>query len=367
MLANMSYGELQPTSTSAANAVREVNYAYGKELGEVLTRLGISVLLSTYQANKLVVVSGVDAMIELSFHNFDRPMGMAVDPSLNRLAVATRDKIWIANNEIVIARQLSPPAGSCFLCRRAHVTGDVQAHQLGWADDGLWFVNTRFSCLCTLDDRNSFVPRWRPAFVSELAAEDRCHLNGLATENGRPRYATALAQTDVAEGWRPEKHEAGCLIDVESNEVVAQGFAMPHSPVAMGHHVLLLDSGRGSLVRVTARTGKVSVIGRFPGYTRGLAVHGHVAVVGLSKIRETATFGNLPISERQCDLKCGFAIVDLRTGTLLSRFEFKTGVDEIFDIAIVPHPGRTVVRGPHVEQDGHETIWLVDKDFTYDE
>jgi uncharacterized protein (TIGR03032 family) len=65
---------------------------------------------------------------------------------------------------------------------------------MAWAGDDLWVVNTRFSCLCTLDDRFSFVPRWRPPFVPALAAEDRCHLNGLAMADGRPRYAPSSAK-----------------------------------------------------------------------------------------------------------------------------------------------------------------------------
>ena len=122
--------------------------------------------------------------------------------------------------------------------------------------------------------------------------------------------------------------------------------------------MLLLDSGRGSLVRVV-QSGDTSLVGRFPGYTRGLAVYHDLAIVGLSKIRETSTFGNLPISERQSELKCGFAIVDLRTGGLVSQFEFKEGVEEIFDIAVVAHPGRTEIRGPHPHVDGHDAIWVV--------
>jgi hypothetical protein len=54
-------------------------------------------------------------------------------------------------------------------------------------------VNTAFSCLCTLDGRHSFVPRWRPPFITSLAAEDRCHLNGMAMADGAPKYVTALA------------------------------------------------------------------------------------------------------------------------------------------------------------------------------
>jgi uncharacterized protein (TIGR03032 family) len=189
-------------------------------------------------------------------------------------------------------------------------------------------------------------------------AEDRCHLNGLAIENHRPKYVTALAESNTAEGWRPVKNHAGCLIDIESNELVARGFAMPHSPVVHGGGIYLLNSGHGSLVRIDA-AGRVVELGRFPGYTRGLAIHRDLAVIGLSKIRETSTFGGLPISERANGLKCGIAIVNLSTGRLESQFEFKSGVDEIFDVEVIPRPGRVALRGPHATQDGHETIWVV--------
>ncbi len=352
------HGQLEPQSQSKSS--REVRYEHANNLAEVLGRAGISILISTYQAGKLVVLGTSDGQLELGFHNYDRPMGIAIDQHLNRLAVATRDTIWIANNEISVARQLPLPGsvGTCFLTRTAHVSGDIQAHQIAWTNQELWIVNTRFSCLCTLDEKHSFVPRWRPNFIDALVSEDRCHLNGLALEHQRPKYVTALAETNVADGWRPVKNHAGCLIDVESHEVIARGFTMPHSPVVDRGSVYLLNSGRGSLVRVDT-SGRIDEVGRFPGYTRGLAVHHDLAVVGLSKIRETSTFGGLPISERANDLKCGIAIVNLTTGRLESQFEFKSGVDEIFDVTVVPHPGRVALRGPHATQDGHETIWLL--------
>ena len=69
------------------------------------------------------------------------------------------------------------------------VTGEIQCHEIAWGstDNGepdLWIVNTLFSCLAGLDPRYSFVPRWRPPFVSALAPQDRCHLNGLAMRDG---------------------------------------------------------------------------------------------------------------------------------------------------------------------------------------
>src|SRR5437588_12620439 len=76
----------------------------------------------------------------------------------------------------------------------------------------LWFVNTRFSCLAVRSTLYSFVPTWRPPFVTALAPEDRCHLNGLGLRDGRPRYVTALGRTDTPAGWRDDKKSGGILM-----------------------------------------------------------------------------------------------------------------------------------------------------------
>ena len=200
-----SYGDLEPQSQTLSS--REVRFEHAKNLAATLSRAGMSILISTYQAGKIAVLGACDGVLDLSFHNYDRPMGIAVDADVTRLAVATRDAILLANNELTVARQMADAGsiGSCFLTRSAHFTGDIQSHQIGWAGGELWIVNTRFSCLCTLDQRNSFVPRWQPPFIDALVAEDRCHLNGLAIKNGRPKYVTALAESNTEEGWRPVK------------------------------------------------------------------------------------------------------------------------------------------------------------------
>ena len=296
----------------------------------------------------------------MSFHNFDRPMGVAIDARADRMAVAARNKVWFLRNARDVAGQMQPAGHeACFLTRSAQVTGEIQAHQMAWAGDELWIVNTLFSCLCTLHPDYSFVPRWQPPFISALAAEDRCHLNGLAMLDGKPKYVTAMAESDTAGGWRPDKAKTGCLIDVDSRATVASGFAMPHSPCVHMGHVWLLDSGRGALVHVDPADGKVDTVATFPGYTRGLAVMGRLAMVGLSKIRETSTFGGVPIAEHRERLKCGVAVVDLPTGSLVGQFEFISGVDEIFDVCLLPGSRRTAMRGPFAAEDGQQTIWRV--------
>jgi uncharacterized protein (TIGR03032 family) len=205
---------------------------------------------------------------------------------------------------------------------------------MAWAGDELWVVNTRFSCLCTLDPAYSFVPRWRPPFVSALAAEDRCHLNGLCLVDGRPRYVTALGETDTAGGWRADKPHGGVVMELPGGEVIARGLSMPHSPRWHDGRLWVLESGTGEL-HVVDRDGRRSAVAGLPGFARGLVMAGRHAFVGLSKIRPTSAMDGVPLAERRGELKCGVAAVDLVSGRVEGLLDFQTAVEEIFDVQLL--------------------------------
>src|SRR4051794_13830835 len=199
----------------------------------LLQRLGVSLAVTTYQANKMLVLREQAGGLSILVRSFERPMGLACDG--RRIALGTRDQVWSFRNAPDIAPQVEPVGAhdACFIPRASHVTGDIGVHEIAWGGDDandLWLVNTRFSCLCTLDADYSFVPRWRPPFITALAAEDRCHLNGLAIVDGQPRYVTALGQTNVRDGWRAHKPRGGVVMSVPDGRVVAEGLCMPHSP-----------------------------------------------------------------------------------------------------------------------------------------
>lgn len=301
----------------------------------LLEQLGASLLVTTYQAQQLLALRAEGGGLSMLVRTFDKPMGLAVDA--RRLALCTRDRIWFLRNAPDIAPQLEPRGkhDACYLPRACHVTGDIAGHELAWAGEELWIVNTRFSCLCTLNADYSFFPRWRPPFVTALAAEDRCHLNGLTMDNGQPRFVTALGATDTRDGWRPNKAQGGCLIDVPSGALVADNLSMPHSPRLHDGRLWLLESGKGQLLTLDPTTGRRDAIAELPGYTRGLAFAGPFAFIGLSKIRETSTFGGLPLAERRAELKCGVAVVDTRRGQVVASLEFQTAVEEIFDVQLL--------------------------------
>lgn len=354
----VSAKEVATPHAEASTPFREIRYEHSRNLPAVLSHLGLSLLVSTYQAGKLFVIGSHRGTLALSFHNFEQVMGLAV--KRDRVAVGARNQVWSLRGAPHIAPRLTPEGrfDACFLTRSAHFTGDIHGHELAWGEAGeLWLVNTLFSCLCTLDEEHSFVPRWRPPFVSALAPEDRCHLNGLAMTEGQPLYVTAHAETDTPDGWRANKVNSGAVIHVPSGATVTRGFAMPHSPRLHQGRLWLLDSGKGRLVTVAPESATMETVAEFPGYTRGLAFHDSFAFVGLSKIRETAVFGGMPIAERRASLQCGVAIVDLRTGRCVAHIEFQSGVEEIFAVQVLPGIRSPALSGPFPEVDGVPTIW----------
>ncbi len=310
-------------------------YLHSGDLPELLKALGASLLLTTYQAGKLVVVRAAQPRLSSLLLSLAQPMGIASDRG--RLAVGTKGQIWFWQNAPELAHQFEPTGAhdSCFVPRWSHVTGDIRVHELAWAGCDLWVVNTRFSCLCTLEINSSFVPRWLPPFVSRLAPDDRCHLNGLAVADGRPRYVTVLGQTDTPEGWREKKANGGAIVDVADGAIVARGLCMPHSPRVHAGRLWVLDSGRGRVLVVDPQTGQSDTVASLPGYTRGLAFCGPYAFVGLSRIRETAQFGGLPLAERHGELKCGIWVLDVASGQAAGFLEFEADIDEIFDVHVL--------------------------------
>jgi uncharacterized protein (TIGR03032 family) len=327
----------------ASPAAVEFHYQQTDNFAALLRQLNVSLLVTTYQANKLLVVRAVAGGLSTLVRHFDKPMGLAVDS--RRLALGTLNQVWFLRNAPDIAPQVEPAGlhDACYLPRSCHVTGDIAVHEMAWGGDELWVVNTRFSCLCTLDPDYSFVPRWRPPFVSALAAEDRCHLNGLAMgQPGTavtavvPKYVTALGETDTRDGWRPNKPHGGCLIDIPSGEMVARGLSMPHSPRWHDGRLWLLESGTGRFLLMDLANGQGQTVAELPGFARGLAFAGPYAFIGLSKVRATSAMDGVPLAERRDKLKCGVVVVDLRTGGVTAFLEFQTAVEEIFDVQVLP-------------------------------
>jgi uncharacterized protein (TIGR03032 family) len=302
---------------------------------ELLQRAASTLVITTYQSNRVVFARAAGGSLNTHFRAYDKPMGVAVAPG--RIALGTRLEVWDLRDMPDAAPKVEPRGthDACYLPRNRHVTGDIAVHDLAFAQGELWLVATSFSCLATLDAEHSFVPRWTPPFITELEPEDRCHLNGLAVVDDRVAYATALGTTDTIGGWRERKADGGVLIDVRSSQTVVDALSMPHSPRWHKGRLWLLESGRGSLCVVDLADGSVETVAELPGFTRGLAFAGDYALIGLSQIRESSTFGDLPVTRRLKERQCGVWIVDTKTGEIAGFLRFEDLVQEIFDVAVI--------------------------------
>ena len=306
----------------------------------LLEQLQSSLLVTTGQAGKLVLLRADPecGSVNTHFVDFAEPAGLAARPG--QIAIGTAHGIFELHNVPAVARKLEPAGrfDACYLPRGGHVTGQIAIAEMAYAEEELWFVNTRFSCLCVSDGEHSFVPRWRPPFVSRLTPEDRCHLSGLGLAGGRLRYVTALGETDTVAGWRKEKQHGGIVLDVESGEVIARGLACPHSPRWHAGRLWVLDSGRGSLGHVDLESGRYEPIVELPGFTRGLDFAGNLAFVGLSRLRASAVAAGIPVAKRHKpeESRCGVWVVDIGRGQIVAFLEFAGNIREVFAVALLP-------------------------------
>ena len=340
----------------ADSTLTAVDYEHSPSLTRLLGQLGASLVISTYQAGKVITVGVHRQKADIHFYHFEQAMGIARTPA--GLAVGSRRQVWTLAGMPDLGPKVGP-AGTydiAFLTRQSHYTGPVMGHEMAWGNGQLWFINTLFSCLCVLHPDYNFAPRWKPPFVSALAPEDRCHLNGLALEGEEPRYVTALGETDTAGGWRANKGSGGCLVDVRTGTVVLRGLCMPHSPRVHQGRVYFLDSGHGRLCVLDGS--RPTVVAGVTGYTRGMDLWGPYAFVGMSRIRETSVFGGLPIADDRDRLRCGVAVIDLRTGRLAAFLHFLAGVEEIFEVKVLPGYRCPILSGPLPDVDQTEPLWL---------
>ena len=337
-----------------------------------LASQNLSLVFTTYQAGKVFFI-GLRQNGELSVfeRTFERCMGLYAHNS--SLYMSSLYQLWRLENALEPG-QIADGYDAVYVPQVGYITGDLDIHDVVLVEPaqppklggdqqvepqvpslnngrlgGVVFVNTLFSCLATISETKSFVPFWKPPFISKLAAEDRCHLNGLAMRDGQPRYVTAVSQSDVADGWRDKRKDGGCVMDISSNQAIATGLSMPHSPRWYKDKLWLLNSGRGEFGYLDLERGVFEAVAFCPGYLRGLSFCGDFAVVGISKPRHNKTFSGLALDEqlqaKQAQARCGLLVIDLRSGDIVHSLRIEGVVEELYDVQVLPGVRRPMAIG----------------------
>ena len=336
------------TSETTATVAPTLEITTSRQMLSWLAEQKLSIALTTYQIGKLYFIGlKPDNGLSVFERSFNRCMGLC--STSNGLYMSSLYQVWRFEN-VLEAGQQQDGYDRLYVPQVGYTTGDLDIHDMAVDSDGrLVFVNTLFGCLATLSETHSFRPLWRPAFISKLAAEDRCHLNGLAMKDGQPAYVTAVSQSDVADGWREHRNGGGIVIDVTSNEIVCTGLSMPHSPRWHNGRLWLLNSGTGDFGYIDLESGRFEPLCFCPGYMRGLSFHGHFALVGLSKPRHNKTFSGLALDDnlksRNAEARCGVQIIDLRTGDAVHWLRMEGVVEELYDVVALPNVRRPMALG----------------------
>lgn len=328
-----------PGAEPAAGAPGATSLTVSRGFNAWLSAQKASIAFTSYQTGQLFLVGNhPNGTVSFNQQNFSRAMGVHWRPG--RLYLGGLFQLWRLENMLRPGEIGNKHFDAVLVPRNAQTTGDIDIHEVGVDRDGrVIFVNTRYSCLCTLDLTHSFKPIWKPAFISRLAPEDRCHLNGLAMADGEPRYVTAVSRSDVVGGWRQRRHEGGVLIDVRDDRIVTDQLSMPHSPRLVNGRLYALDSGRGRLIEIDPETGGKTDIAFLPGFLRGLAIHDGHALITVSKPRDGSFKGLLLDDEmktRDAEPWCGVMVVSLTTGDIVEWIRLEGHITELFDVTVMP-------------------------------
>ncbi len=338
-----------PDATPPAPAPGTSQISVSRGLSAWLAAHRTSLAFSSYQTGQLFLVGRhPNGTISFNQQNFNRAMGLSW--SNGRLYLGSLCQVWRLENMLRPGERGNGAFDVVLVPRNAQTTGDIDIHELGVDGDGrVIFVNTKYSCLCTPDLTHSFKPIWKPPFISKLAPEDRCHLNGMAIADGRPAYVTAVSRSDVLTGWRERRHEGGVIIEVATGRIVTDQLSMPHSPRLVDGRLYALDSGRGQIIEVDPKSGEKRDIAFCPGFLRGMSIHDGHAIVTVSKPRD-GTFKHLSLdgelAKRDAEPWCGLLIVNLATGDLVEWIRLEGHITELFDVTAMPGVDCPMAVGP---------------------
>jgi hypothetical protein len=185
----------KPTADEpAVDIAMQVEKSCSRGLAAWLASSNLSLAISSYQTGRVYLV-GSDKLGRVSFFErlFERAMGIV--GNAQRIYLGGLYQLWRFENVLRPNEVIHAQFDKCYVPRNAQTIGDLDIHELGIRKDGkVVFINTKYSCVAELSLTHSFKAIWKPDFISKLAPEDRCHLNGRPWSTARPSMSPLCAK-----------------------------------------------------------------------------------------------------------------------------------------------------------------------------
>ncbi|NRB65160.1 MAG: TIGR03032 family protein [Saprospiraceae bacterium] len=329
------------TPEKKEDQINPFNLNLSSELRLWLNQESLSLAFTTYEAGKLVIIGpGLQGGTICTERNFERCMALHIEDESN-IWISTHHNIWQLENGLEKGLYFEKQWDRVYLPRSSFVTGGVDVHDIMRANDGfLYGVITGYNCIAriTQTEKGSFSPYWKPEFIDQIIGQDRCHLNGMCLDNGELAYVSLVGQSNEANGWRKHKNDGGMIIDMRTNEVIASGLSMPHTPRLYNGYLWFLEAGRGYLCRIDLETKKIERVLWRPGFLRGLRFYKNYALVCCSAPRDK-TFNGLPLDKelqkRKEKAQCSIDIISLKTMEVMHSIFITGNVQEVYDVAVL--------------------------------
>lgn len=330
-----------------SNPQIDLQFDYSRYLPNWLNENKCNIAISSYNSHFIFTI-GLDDKDQPFLYCKSAPRAMGICYKNNELIASSLGNITTYTNRGELKDNVYGIFDKNFVPNTTIHRQDVDIHDICKTDDGeIYYISAMFSCICKPSkDNKTFEVYWKPPWISKLAAEDRCHLNGLCCIDGKPRFVSSICQGDIVKTWQEKSRvKQGIIYDLENEEIYCEGLSHPHSPRWYNNKLWLLNSGTGYFGHVEDKKFVEKVF--IPGFIRGLAFHNNFAVVTTSLDRHNKDFEEYELGDnlekKGTKGKCGIWIINMESFDIIHNFEFKGDVRELYDTVIIPECRRVRV------------------------
>ena len=314
-----------------------------KHWWSTLEGLGITLLVTREYEHLALALSAQKGKPRVTFFPVPHPSGLAVDRKSRRVYLAsTRNpnqvylfqplKSLLPRDDVALPAH---PRSPLMPVSTVYYPGSLYIHDLAMVAGRLHANAVGHNAVVHLAEGNRFDRVWWPKCIERRGApvftQNHIQLNSIAAGKS-VNHSFFSASSDRVGRQRPGHLNypvdgRGVIFSGVTREPICTGLTRPHSARLHGRELWVDNSGYGELGVV--RDGRLEVIRKLPGWTRGLSIVGDIAFVGTSRI--IPKFARYAPGLEAAGSVCGIHAISCKTGAVLGSLEWPNG-NQIFSI-----------------------------------